>query len=90
MRALKDIAIAFVPMNLPFTMDIDQASSAVAEFKPGRRLSLSLRGTDRRGPRPRLRLLHPIPRWRREAGTAEGDFSFARIALEDSRSAGRG
>jgi len=34
MRALKDIDIAFVPMNLPYTMDIDQASSAVAEFKP--------------------------------------------------------
>ncbi len=34
MRALSDIYIAFVPMNLPFTMDVDQASSAVAEFKP--------------------------------------------------------
>ncbi|MCR4267440.1 MBL fold metallo-hydrolase [Nitratireductor sp. ZSWI3] len=34
MRALKDIHIAFVPMNLPYTMDIDQASSAVAEFAP--------------------------------------------------------
>lgn len=34
MRALTDIYIAFVPMNLPFTMDVDQASSAVAEFKP--------------------------------------------------------
>lgn len=34
MRALSDIHIAFVPMNLPFTMDVDQASSAVAEFKP--------------------------------------------------------
>ncbi|MCB1476667.1 MAG: MBL fold metallo-hydrolase [Rhodobiaceae bacterium] len=34
MRALKDIFIAFVPMNLPFTMDVDQAASAVAEFKP--------------------------------------------------------
>lgn len=34
MRALRDIDIAFVPMNLPFTMDVDQASSAVAEFKP--------------------------------------------------------
>ena len=44
MRALKEIDIAFVPMNLPFTMDIDQASSAVAEFKPGGRLSLSLQG----------------------------------------------
>lgn len=34
MRALKDIFIAFVPMNLPYTMDVDQAASAVAEFKP--------------------------------------------------------
>jgi L-ascorbate metabolism protein UlaG (beta-lactamase superfamily) len=34
MRALEDIFIAFVPMNLPFTMDVDQAASAVAEFKP--------------------------------------------------------
>jgi L-ascorbate metabolism protein UlaG (beta-lactamase superfamily) len=34
MRAQKDIYIAFVPMNLPYTMDIDQAASAVAEFKP--------------------------------------------------------
>lgn len=34
MRALKDIYVAFVPMNLPYTMDIDQATSAVAEFKP--------------------------------------------------------
>jgi L-ascorbate metabolism protein UlaG (beta-lactamase superfamily) len=34
MRALSDIHIAFVPMNLPFTMDVDQASSAVAAFKP--------------------------------------------------------
>lgn len=34
MRALSGIHIAFVPMNLPFTMDETQASSAVAEFKP--------------------------------------------------------
>jgi L-ascorbate metabolism protein UlaG (beta-lactamase superfamily) len=34
MRALTGIDIAFVPMNLPFTMDVDQASSAVAEFAP--------------------------------------------------------
>jgi L-ascorbate metabolism protein UlaG (beta-lactamase superfamily) len=34
MRALTGIDIAFVPMNLPYTMDIDQASSAVAAFKP--------------------------------------------------------
>jgi L-ascorbate metabolism protein UlaG (beta-lactamase superfamily) len=34
MRALKDIFIAFVPMNLPYTMDVAQASSAVAQFAP--------------------------------------------------------
>lgn len=34
MRALTGIDIAFVPMNLPFTMDVDQASSAVAALKP--------------------------------------------------------
>ena len=46
MRALKDIAIAFVPMNLPFTMDIDQASSAVAEFKPGVVYPYHYKGSD--------------------------------------------
>lgn len=34
MRALKNIDIAFVCMNLPYTMDISQAASAVLEFKP--------------------------------------------------------
>ena len=34
MRALKDIALAFVPMNLPYTMDTDAAAEAVAEFAP--------------------------------------------------------
>jgi len=34
MRALKNIDVAFVCMNLPYTMDIKQASSAVLEFKP--------------------------------------------------------
>lgn len=34
MRQLKDIDIAFVCMNLPYTMDIHQAASAVLEFKP--------------------------------------------------------
>jgi L-ascorbate metabolism protein UlaG (beta-lactamase superfamily) len=34
MRALKNIFIAFVPMNLPYTMDVTQASSAVAQFAP--------------------------------------------------------
>ncbi len=34
MRALTNIDVAFVCMNLPYTMDIQQASSAVSEFKP--------------------------------------------------------
>jgi L-ascorbate metabolism protein UlaG (beta-lactamase superfamily) len=34
MRNLKNIDIAFLPMNLPWTMDIKQAVSAVLEFKP--------------------------------------------------------
>ncbi|MGM0945842.1 MAG: MBL fold metallo-hydrolase [Bacteroidota bacterium] len=34
MRALKGIDVAFVCMNLPYTMDVNQAASAVSEFKP--------------------------------------------------------
>ena len=34
MRALKNIDIALVCMNLPYTMTVDQAASAVMEFKP--------------------------------------------------------
>jgi len=34
MRTLKDINLAFVCMNLPFTMDAAAAASAVAEFRP--------------------------------------------------------
>lgn len=34
MRALEDIDLAFVCMNLPFTMDARAAASAVAEFRP--------------------------------------------------------
>lgn len=36
MRALKNIDIGFVCMNLPFTMDVTQAASAVREFRPRR------------------------------------------------------
>lgn len=46
MRALSDIHIAFVPMNLPYTMDVDQASSAVAEFKPEYVYPYHYRGSD--------------------------------------------
>jgi len=34
MRNLKNIDLAFLPMNLPWTMSIEQAASAVLEFKP--------------------------------------------------------
>ena len=34
MRALESIDLAFICMNLPFTMTPDQAASAVLEFKP--------------------------------------------------------
>ena len=34
MRALKNIDVAFVSMNLPYTMDVDQAADAVLDFKP--------------------------------------------------------
>jgi L-ascorbate metabolism protein UlaG (beta-lactamase superfamily) len=34
MRALKAIDVAFICMNLPYTMDINEASQAVLDFKP--------------------------------------------------------
>lgn len=34
MRQLKDIDVAFICMNLPYTMDIHQAADAVLDFKP--------------------------------------------------------
>jgi L-ascorbate metabolism protein UlaG (beta-lactamase superfamily) len=35
MRALQNIDVAFLPMNLPYTMTIEQAADAVKTFKPG-------------------------------------------------------
>lgn len=35
MRALTGIDVAFVCMNLPYTMDVNQAAQAVLAFKPG-------------------------------------------------------
>jgi L-ascorbate metabolism protein UlaG (beta-lactamase superfamily) len=34
MRALKDIDVAFLPMNQPYTMSIQQAAEAIRQFKP--------------------------------------------------------
>lgn len=46
MRALKNIDLAFVCMNLPFTMDAKAAASAVAEFKPQYVYPYHYRGRD--------------------------------------------
>jgi L-ascorbate metabolism protein UlaG (beta-lactamase superfamily) len=34
MRALQNIDVAFLPMNVPFTMNVSQAVSAVRQFRP--------------------------------------------------------
>ncbi|RJE79377.1 MBL fold metallo-hydrolase [Paracoccus sp. JM45] len=34
LRAMTDIEVAFLPMNLPYTMTVQQAADAVAAFKP--------------------------------------------------------
>lgn len=34
MRELKNIDVAFIPMNLPYTMPPDEAAAAVKAFKP--------------------------------------------------------
>ena len=34
MRALKDIDIAFLPMNLPYTMSVEKTAEAIKQFRP--------------------------------------------------------
>jgi len=46
MRALKNIDVAFLCMNLPYTMDIKAAASAVAAFKPAVVIPYHYRGKD--------------------------------------------
>ena len=46
MRALKNIDVAFVCMNLPYTMDVTQAASAVREFRPRIVYPYHYRGSD--------------------------------------------
>jgi L-ascorbate metabolism protein UlaG (beta-lactamase superfamily) len=46
MCALKNIDIAFVCMNLPFTMDAKAAASAVSEFVPTYVYPYHYRGRD--------------------------------------------
>lgn len=46
MRDLKDIDLAFVCMNLPFTMPVDAAADAVLDFKPKKVYPYHYRGKD--------------------------------------------
>jgi L-ascorbate metabolism protein UlaG (beta-lactamase superfamily) len=46
MRALKKIDIAFVCMNLPYTMDVDQAAAGVRAFQPKIVYAYHYRGKD--------------------------------------------
>ena len=46
MRALKNIDLAFVCMNLPFTMEAETAADAVNEFKPAAVYPYHYRGRD--------------------------------------------
>ena len=46
MRALQGIDKAFVCMNLPYTMTVEQAASAVLEFQPKEVYPYHYRGTD--------------------------------------------
>lgn len=46
MRALENIDIAFIPMNMPYTMDIEQAANAVLEFAPKVVYPYHFRGSD--------------------------------------------
>ena len=43
---LQNIDIAFICMNLPYTMDINQAASAVLEFQPKIVYPFHYRGKD--------------------------------------------
>jgi L-ascorbate metabolism protein UlaG (beta-lactamase superfamily) len=46
MRALLDIDIAFIPMNLPYTMSVEDAAQAVLAFKPAQVYPYHYRGTN--------------------------------------------
>jgi len=46
MRNLKNIDVALIPMNLPYTMTVEQAADAVLAFKPKLVYPYHFRGTD--------------------------------------------
>jgi L-ascorbate metabolism protein UlaG (beta-lactamase superfamily) len=46
MRALKNIDVAFIPMNLPYTMDVATAAAGVLAFNPDIVYPYHYRGAD--------------------------------------------
>ena len=46
MKALQDVDVAFVPMNLPYTMPPEEAAECVAAFKPAIVYPYHYRGSD--------------------------------------------
>jgi L-ascorbate metabolism protein UlaG (beta-lactamase superfamily) len=46
MRALQEIDIALVPMNLPYTMSVEEAAEAVLAFKPAKVYPYHYRGQE--------------------------------------------
>ena len=46
MRALTDVDMAFIPMNLPYTMSVEDAAGAVLAFAPKKVFPYHYRGTD--------------------------------------------
>lgn len=46
MKALQNIDVAFLPMNQPYTMTVDQALAAVTAFKPRIVYPIHYKGTD--------------------------------------------
>ena len=46
MRALQDIDIALIPMNLPYTMTVESAADAVLEFAPKKVYPYHFRGSE--------------------------------------------
>ena len=46
MRNLENIDVAFICMNMPYTMDVSSAASAVLDFKPGIVYPYHFRGSD--------------------------------------------
>jgi L-ascorbate metabolism protein UlaG (beta-lactamase superfamily) len=46
MRALKNIDVAFIPMNLPYTMTPAEAADAVKAFKPKVAIPYHYKGQD--------------------------------------------